>query len=132
MWAAARREARVPLRAAVSQAGVTDLAYACELRLSRGVIPRLLGGMPDEVPDRYAAASPAALVPIGVPLLCVHGARDEVVPPSVSERFAETARLAGDDCELLVFEHEEHMGHVDPENPMWHAAADWMERWRTG
>jgi acetyl esterase/lipase len=131
-WAAARRDARVPLRAAVSQAGVTDLTYAFELKLSSGVVARLMGGTPEEVPDRYAQGSPAALVPIGVPLACVHGGRDEVVPPSVSEGFAEKARLAGDDCDLRIFDDEEHMGHVDPENPMWHAAADWIDRWRTG
>jgi acetyl esterase/lipase len=131
-WAASRDgDARVPLRAAVSQAGVTDLSYACELALSSGVVARFLGGGPDEVPDVYAAASPAARVPIGVPLLCVHGGADGVVPVSMSRRFAEKARLAGDDCELLVFEDEEHMGHIDPDNPMWQAAAEWLERWRT-
>ena len=129
-WSATRDDARVPVRAAVSQAGVTDLSYACELQLSRGVVARLLGGAPEEVPDVYAAASPAARVPIGVPLLCVHGALDDVVPPSMSERFAEKARLAGDDCDLQVFDDGDHMGHIDPENGMWHAARDWIDRWR--
>jgi dipeptidyl aminopeptidase/acylaminoacyl peptidase len=129
-WAAARPDARVPLRAAVSQAGVTDLTYACELRLSRGVVARLLGGTPEEVPDVYAQASPAALIPIGVPLLCVHGELDDVVPPSMSERFAEKARLAGDDVDLMIVEGEDHMDHIDPENQMWHAAREWMDRWR--
>jgi dipeptidyl aminopeptidase/acylaminoacyl peptidase len=124
-WLAARGK----VRAADSQAGVTDLSYACELSLSRGVVARFLGGTPAEVPDVYAQASPAALVPIGVPLLCVHGARDDVVPPSMSERFVEKARLAGDDAELVVHDDGEHMGHIDPEDPMWHTARDWMARW---
>ena len=129
LWAAAQRA--LGIRAAVAQAGVADLSYALELRLSSGVVQRLLGGTPDEVPDRYAAASPAALVPIGVPMLCVHGALDDTVPPAVSERFAEKATLAGDACELRVFDGEDHMGHIDPDNPMFAAAADWLERWRT-
>jgi dipeptidyl aminopeptidase/acylaminoacyl peptidase len=128
LWAAAQDGA---VRAAVSQAGVADLTYAHELRLSSGVVRRLLGGDPDEVPDRYAAASPAALVPVGVPMLCVHGARDDTVPPSVSERFTEKARLAGDRCELELFEDGDHMGHIDPEDPMWRAAVDWLEPWQT-
>ena len=129
LWAAAQD---LGIRAAVSQAGVVDLVQAHELHLSAGVVRRLLGGTPEEQPDRYAAASPAALVPIGVPMLCVHGALDDVVPAAVSERFAERARLAGDTCELRVFDGEDHMGHIDPDNPMWHAAADWLEPWRTG
>jgi dipeptidyl aminopeptidase/acylaminoacyl peptidase len=129
LWAAAQPE--LGIRAAVAQAGVVDLTLAAELRLSAGVVQRLLGGSPEEVPDRYAAASPAALVPIGVPMLCVHGALDETVPPAVSERFAERAALAGDACELRIFDGEDHMGHIDPDNPMFTAAADWLERWRT-
>jgi dipeptidyl aminopeptidase/acylaminoacyl peptidase len=129
-WLAARDVGGVRPRAAVSQAGVVDLVLACELSLSRGVVARLLGGDPDELPDVYAKASPAALVPIGVPLLCVHGGLDDVVPPEMSERFAERARLAGDDCELRVFDDQDHMGHIDPDNPMWQAAADWLESWR--
>jgi dipeptidyl aminopeptidase/acylaminoacyl peptidase len=129
-WLATRENARVRPRAAVSQAGVVDLVLACRLSLSRGVVARLLDGTPEEVPDRYAQASPAALVPVGIPLLCLHGGLDDVVPAEMSERFAERARLAGDDCELRVFDDEDHMGHIDPDNPMWQAAAEWMERWR--
>ena len=130
VWLAARDDGGVRPRAAVAQAGVLDLVLACELSLSRGVVARFIGGAPEELPDVYAQASPAARVPIGVPLLCVHGGRDDVVPPEMSERFAERARLAGDDCNLQVFDNEDHMGHIDPGNPMWEAAADWMQRWR--
>ncbi len=132
VWAASRNGSRrVRARAAVSQAGVVDLVRASELHLSSGVVGRLMGGSPDEVPDRYAQGSPAALVPIGVPMLLVHGGRDGVVPPEISESFAERARLAGDDVDLVVHDDEEHMGHIEPENPLWRSAFDWLERWRT-
>ncbi len=129
-WVAARQDARVPVHAAVAQAGVLDLTYAAELELSGGVVRRLLGGTPEEVPGVYAQASPAARVPIGVPLLCVHGAEDAVVPPAMSERFAERQRLAGGDCDLELVAGEDHMGHLDPDNALWQIAADWLERWR--
>ena len=132
VWAPARNGAQqVRPRAAVSQAGVVDLVHATELHLSSDVVVRLLGGTPEEVPDIYAQASPAALVPIGIPLLLVHGGRDHVVPPEMSERFAERARLAGDDVELVVHDDEDHMGHLDPDNPLWQTAFDWLEPWRT-
>ena len=88
----------VGVQAAVAQAGVVDLALAWELGLSDGVVGRLMGGAPSDAPDRYAAASPAALVPLGVPLLCVHGALDDVVPPEVSESFVRHAQVGGRQC----------------------------------
>ena len=65
----------------VSQAGVLDLERAWEWRLSGGVVRRLLGGPPEQRPDRYAAASPAARLPLGVPALLTHGGRDDTSRP---------------------------------------------------
>jgi dipeptidyl aminopeptidase/acylaminoacyl peptidase len=113
----------------VSQGGVADLEAAWELGLSDGVVGRLLGGSPAEVPERYAAASPSALVPLAVPVLLVHGALDDTVPVSVAERFALFAEAAGDEVALDVFPEGDHMGHIDPADPMWEAAARWLEPW---
>ena len=57
----------------VAQAGVLDLVTAAEQGLGVGATQALLGGEPAEVPDRYAIGSPAALLPIGVPVELVHG-----------------------------------------------------------
>jgi acetyl esterase/lipase len=134
-WAAARprladglpgARPRVRITGVVAQAGVMDLALAWELRLSRGVVRRFLDGTPDERPDRYAAASPAALLPLGVPLLLTHGGRDDTVPPLMSERFHAAALAAGDTCELCLEPDEGHYGHVDPRNPLWAAVVQWL------
>jgi acetyl esterase/lipase len=80
---------QVRLRGAVSQAGVLDLVDAFEQRLGRDAVLELLGGPPAAVPDRYALASPIARVPIGVPVIGVHGTADDRVPcarPSGSPR----------------------------------------------
>jgi len=61
------------LRAVVALAGVSDLRRAWELGLSQGVVEELLGGRPEQVPERYAAASPQELLPLGVPQILVHG-----------------------------------------------------------
>lgn len=126
LWAATREDPRVPVTAAVSQAGVADLELAWQLRLSRGVVRRLLGGTPDEVPERYAAASPAERLPLGVPTLLVHGGRDDIVPPVVSERYLERAVAAGDEVELVLEPGEDHFGHLDPANPLWRAVLEWL------
>ncbi len=129
-WAAARAALnampRVPLTGAVSQAGVVDLERAWELRLSRGVVRRFLGGTPDEVPERYAQASPIRRLPAGVPLLAVHGVLDEDVPVAMSREFAEAARAAGDDCSLAVVEDEGHFEHLQPDSKVWRAVLEWL------
>ena len=54
------RGARAPARSAgvLALAPVADLAEAYGLDLDAGAVAALLGGGPDEVPDRYAAADP--------------------------------------------------------------------------
>ena len=69
------------------------------------------------MPERYAAASPAERLPLGVPVLLTHGGRDDIVPPVMSERFAAAARAAGDDVELVLEPDEDHFGHLDPAQP---------------
>jgi acetyl esterase/lipase len=95
LWAAAREKLPpgapghvagalpVPLRAAIAQAGVCDLAGAYR-RWRGGAARALMGGGPERFPERYAAADPAALVPLHMPALLVHGVLDEVVSIELS------------------------------------------------
>jgi acetyl esterase/lipase len=121
--AATRPGPSVLVTAVVAQAGVLDLERAWEWRLSNGVVRRLLRGTPEQQPERYAAASPAARLPIGVPVLLTHGGKDDIVPPAMSEEFA---AAAGDDCTLVVLPDEGHFGHLDPDNPLWRAVVEWI------
>jgi acetyl esterase/lipase len=116
LWLAA--EVRAAL--AVSQAGVVDLEEAWRLGLSSRAAGELLGGSPEEVPERYAAASPAARVPLGVPQLLVHGRRDDIVPPAMSRAYRDRAVAAGDEVELVETD-EAHMECLDPGSESWAA-----------
>src|SRR4051794_19675864 len=93
LWLAGRHRIRAgmpgadPLArpcAAVSQAGVADLVAGARDRLGGGACQALLGAEPAGATERYAAASPQALLPLGVPQFLVHGARDDIVPPEQS------------------------------------------------
>jgi acetyl esterase/lipase len=128
VWAAAREDARVRLTAAVSQAGALDLDELWRRRTSDSVVHALLEGAPDEVPDRYEQTSPARRLPTGVPLLLVHGARDDSVPLVISRDFAAAAVAAGDECELAVIDDEGHFEHLEPASRCWRAVADWLAR----
>jgi acetyl esterase/lipase len=114
-WAALRRDPRVPVTGLVAQAGVLDLQRARELRLSNGVVDRFLGGHPT------SEASPIELLPLRVPALLVHGARDEIVPLEISERFAGASGAA-----LHVEPDGDHFGHIHPADPLWQAVIDWL------
>src|SRR5205085_11397911 len=65
---------------AISLAGVVDLEMAWRLNLSNGAVIGLLGGSPRTMPERYAVASPAALLPLGIPQVVIHGTEDDSVP----------------------------------------------------
>ncbi len=88
LWAATRCPPR-GLDAVVALAPVSDLATAWRLGLSDAAVEALLGGPPDEWPQRYAAADPAVLPAPGVPTTVVHGRADDVVPLEVSRRYVD-------------------------------------------
>jgi len=107
------------LRSAISLAGVTDLRAAWRLRLGDGMVKELMGGTPEEFPERYDASSPIELLPTGVTQVLIHGAADEIVPVSQSEGFVERAKRLGDDSLLVKLEHTGHFELVDPESNAW-------------
>ena len=110
---------RLPLLAVVALAGIPDLRQAWELGLSDRAVEGLLGGTPREVPERYAAASPRELLPLGVRQVLVHGAADDVVPVAMSEAYHEAAVANGDEATLIVLAGTGHFELVDPESRAW-------------
>jgi acetyl esterase/lipase len=128
LWLGARGDAQVRVRAAIALAGVVDLGAAARDGLGDGAVVELLGGSPDDVPDRYAAASPAALLPLGVPQLLVHGTADAVVPLSQSMDYAEAARSAGDVVEVVDVAGADHFDVIDPGHAAWAAVAERLPR----
>lgn len=123
LWAAGRRRLtatvpgglpRVVPVAAVAQGAVCDLERAWRDDLGGGAVTDLLGSFADD-PTRYAAASPAALAPLGVPQLLVHGSEDEVVPPGQSRDYA-ALDPAADFVELIG---ADHFDVIDVRHPAW-------------
>jgi acetyl esterase/lipase len=117
LWAASPRSTGDPRRpptsidvcAAVSLAGVVDLDAAAREFVGAGAVPALMGGGPDEVPDRYLLGSPASLLPLGKPQFLLHGLDDESVPPSLSAHYVEAARALGDPAVYVPFPDIAHM-----------------------
>jgi len=115
---------RVRPRLVISQAGVADLTRAYR-DWHGGAARALMGGAPDEVPERYAAGDPIRLLPLEMPVLIVHGVRDETVSVELSRDYAAAARAAGGEVELVEIEGEagRHRAHLDPRGEAWAAVA---------
>ena len=107
------------LTGAISLAGVVDLELAWRLNLSNGAVVDLLGGGFNDVPERYVAASPAALLPLGVPQVLIHGTSDARVPLQVSQGYAKAAKAANDPVTYIELEGVDHFEVIDPNSSAW-------------
>ena len=135
LWAAARptlsgdapgAEPRVSPRAVVSQAGVADLRLAAVTAPSDGPTLALMGGSPEEHPERYALASPRERLPLGVEQLLLHGDGDENVSLLIAESYRAAAEALGDACELRVLPRTGHFEHIDASTEAWRVGRDWL------
>jgi len=108
-----------PARGVVALGAASCLADCHEQDLGDGAAAELIGGGPGRYPERYQAADPAALLPIGSPARLVHGTLDDVVPPAMSRAFLKLARAVGDDCELAEPAGASHVDVIDPLSPAW-------------
>lgn len=135
LWAAGPRKlaagdpaAKVRVIAAAGQAPAADLQRVHQLGLSRDVAVEFLGGTPRGFPERYAFASPRALLPLGVPQLVVHGSDDDTVPASIGRDYTAAARQAGDRVDYVELASTGHFEHLDPAGPAWATVTAWLDR----
>jgi acetyl esterase/lipase len=134
LWAAGReqlapgdpgyldREPPVRIAQVIAQAGVCDLAGAYR-RWRGGAVKALMGGSPDELPERYRAGDPMQLLPLSMPALLVHGTLDETVSVELARSYERAARAAGGDVELVEIPGQagRHRAHIDPRGAAWAA-----------
>ncbi len=117
-WCAITRFAPDILAAAAPICGMTDLVVDYETTRPdlRPYSEEMLGGSPDQIPDRYRERSPIHFVSnIKGRLLIVQGLRDPNVTPENVRRVKTALDQAGVEYETLVFENEGH-GIERPEN----------------
>ena len=107
------------VRGVLALAPAVDLEGLHEAGVCGNVIDGLMGGSPEGVPERYAAASPMQLVPIGVPQTLVVGAHDESWGPGGTV-YLNRAREVGDDPIVLVEAPESgHFEMIVPSTSSW-------------
>ena len=102
VWAAGRDKyddwpPKVKVTGVISQAGVLDLVGASEQGLGGGAVEALLGH-PATAADE--SVDPLAQVPLDVPVFCVHGTSDNIVPIVQSETYVGCGGGRGAEAEL--------------------------------
>lgn len=137
LWLAARERIRhgelntenpLSLTGAISLAGAVDLEETAKMHLGNNAAVELLGGTPQEVPERYAMASPAALLPLGIPQVLIHGTNDDRVPDKVSRIYYSKAKLAGDDVTMIDIVGADHFAMIDPSSEAWKATVRELQK----
>jgi acetyl esterase/lipase len=119
-WAASRGRFErwaggVAVTAVVSQAGVLDLRSADRDDLGGGAVAAFLGHPPGPDDD---PADPRRQLPLDVPLWCVHGRDDDIVPIAQSEEYVAAATAAGGRAELIAVEGD-HFAVIDVAGVAW-------------
>ncbi|GAA5107549.1 alpha/beta hydrolase [Alloalcanivorax gelatiniphagus] len=123
VWAAGRTGGLVPVTHAISQAGVLDLVESDRAGLGDGAATALLG---HAAGPADAAWDPQQQLPLDVPVWCVHGVDDAVVPLAQSEGYVAAARAAGAQAEVVRVEGD-HFVVIDPATPAWQAQLDILD-----
>jgi acetyl esterase/lipase len=111
----------VTVTAVISQAGVLALADCAREGVGGTAALDLMGGRPQDLPQRYRLADPMTAVPVEAAVLCLHSRADDAVPFACSERYVAAATRAAGRARL----HEtdgDHFTLIDPHSADWQVA----------
>ena len=122
-WLGSRQDLPQPLTHVISQAGVLDWRAAHDAGLGGGAVEAFLGRPPI---DGDTDVDPIQQVPLDVPVWCVHGTGDTIVPLSQSEAYVDAATAAGATAELVEVEGD-HFVVIDPASGAWARTLDILE-----
>jgi acetyl esterase/lipase len=108
----------LPLSGIVNLDGPSDLKATIEVQqpiCGRPVITDLIGGTPDQQPERYRAASPIEMLPVGVgqELFAGRMFAGQVQP------YETAAKKAGDVLRTTVLAEAGHFVFIDPQSDVW-------------
>lgn len=128
MWLAARpkipENSELYVKDALRLAGVVNLDGPADLKATlpmqqpvcgSPVITNLMGGSPEERPERYRAGSPIELLPLGVPQAFFAGRLfgAHVAP------YEAAAKKAGETVQATAIESAGHFVFIDPQSDVW-------------
>jgi acetyl esterase/lipase len=107
----------------ISQAGVLDLVAADRAGLGGGAVQAFLGH-PAGPGD--AEVDPSQELPLGVPVWCVHGSDDDIVPISQSRDYVAAAAAAGAQATMVEVAGD-HFVVIDPTTVAWRRTVEVLD-----
>ena len=108
----------LPVKGALALTPAPDLENLHEQQVCGHVIDGLMGGSPEERPERYRWASPMQNAPGDVPQTIVVGKYDTDWGPS-GRRYYDLASKRGDDIRLIEAPESGHFDIIDPDSSSW-------------
>lgn len=111
----------LPLSGVVSLAGIVDPAtYLVREGRSCGTsVDELIGGLPEEMPERYRQASPLQMGPLGIRQILINGVEDPIVPLTHVQPYVEKSRTEGDKVKLVKVKNAGHFEMIAPGSIAW-------------
>lgn len=122
-WLAAQpvtAAATTAITGVISLAGCVDLHRVHELDLGGGAARALMGCTPDQDPQTWALADPARLSAPKAPVVTIHGAADEQVPPEISQRYCDALPAT----RSIVLSGVDHFDLIDPQTAAFRTIQD--------
>lgn len=127
LWLASRQKRQtqmasehtpLALRAVIGLAAAADLDLLAHGGECDHAASQLLGGMPEQYPERYRAFSPQHLVPLNLPQILINGALDHTWSP-IADSYYRAAVAAGDPVRRWTVPEAAHFDLVAPQAPVW-------------
>ena len=125
---------QVPLVGTISLAGAVDLRLTIDLSgyftfaHDKQEVFALMGGRPQDLPERYKAGNPGDLLPFHIPQILIQGTEDDQIPPELPTRWTEMSRRLGDTSTTTIIPSADHFDVVDPESSAWPTVRDAFRR----
>jgi len=110
--------APLPVRGVLALAPAPDLEFLHEKKVCGHIIDKLMGGSPEQFPDRYRWGDPVQLAPDGVRQVLIIGKYDDMWAPS-GLRYFRAAKARGDDIRMIDASESGHFEMIDPDSTTW-------------
>lgn len=125
IWSSANNLAFRPKRF-VGLAPVLDLRAAFAAKSGNDSVRQLIGGSPEEFPQRFAAASPIEMLPFCISQTIFQGTEDDDVLKEWNRHYVAEAEKKGQRIEYIEIEDCGHMEFLDPLSKAFEAFRGWL------
>jgi acetyl esterase/lipase len=121
LWSAFSKQLKFKPKGIISLAGIVDLISYLEREGKRcgSNVDELMGGLPEELKERYIEFSPEFQADFSQQISLVHGKVDPIVPYSHIQSFEKKGKLNGQNFKSIGIDEAGHFELVIPQGKSW-------------